>query len=205
MISTLERTCIKFACTAIHDAAKDRLPCSLSWTGRLRAPIFIWHTNSGSASSFVIKLAAERPSRLVQYTYASAAYRAAFGLGGNAASVIVPPRRSTASLIARSQLSRYRPSRKERRAASSAALRPKYREADRAVALLLAGIAEFERELIRERTGEGRKRPMTNDVRFRRKPKLTEHQRQEAIARRANGETLVMIAPSCAVSASAPA
>jgi DNA invertase Pin-like site-specific DNA recombinase len=31
---------------------------------------------------------------------------------------------------------------------------------------ILAAIAEFERELIRERTGEGRKRAMTNGVKF---------------------------------------
>ncbi len=35
---------------------------------------------------------------------------------------------------------------------------------------LLAAIAEFERELIRERTGEGRKRVMANGVKFGRKP-----------------------------------
>jgi DNA invertase Pin-like site-specific DNA recombinase len=34
---------------------------------------------------------------------------------------------------------------------------------------LLAGIAEFERELIRERTGEGRKRAMAAGVKFSRK------------------------------------
>jgi DNA invertase Pin-like site-specific DNA recombinase len=37
---------------------------------------------------------------------------------------------------------------------------------------MLAAIAEFERELIRERTGQGRKRAMQNGVRFGRKPKL---------------------------------
>jgi DNA invertase Pin-like site-specific DNA recombinase len=61
---------------------------------------------------------------------------------------------------------------------------------------LLAAIAEFERELIRERTGEGRKRAMAKGVRFGREPKLTAHQRQEAIARRDAGETLVEIARS---------
>ena len=54
----------------------------------------------------------------------------------------------------------------------------------RLLSTLLAAIAEFERELIRERTGEGRKRAMAKGVRFGRKPKLTQHQRQEAIARR---------------------
>jgi DNA invertase Pin-like site-specific DNA recombinase len=66
----------------------------------------------------------------------------------------------------------------------------------RLLSTLLAAIAEFERELIRERTGEGRKRAMAKGVRFGRKPKLTHHQRQEAIARRAAGETLVEIARS---------
>jgi DNA invertase Pin-like site-specific DNA recombinase len=41
---------------------------------------------------------------------------------------------------------------------------------------MLAAIAEFERELIRERTGEGRKRAMQNGIRFGRKPKLSNFQ-----------------------------
>src|SRR5436190_958194 len=65
----------------------------------------------------------------------------------------------------------------------------------RLLSILLAAIAEFERELIRERTGEGRKRAMAKGVRFGRKPKLTAHQRQEAIARRDAG-VLVEIARS---------
>src|ERR1700675_1560088 len=51
----------------------------------------------------------------------------------------------------------------------------------RLLSTLLAAIAEFERELIRERTGEGRKRAMANGIKFGRKPKLTPHQRQEAV------------------------
>ena len=43
---------------------------------------------------------------------------------------------------------------------------------------MLGGLAEFERELIRARTDEGRKRAQVS-------------QRQEALARRANGEALV--------------
>jgi DNA invertase Pin-like site-specific DNA recombinase len=50
---------------------------------------------------------------------------------------------------------------------------------------VLAGIAEFERELIRERTGEGRKRAMAAGVKFGRKRKLSDYQRKEAIKRRA--------------------
>jgi DNA invertase Pin-like site-specific DNA recombinase len=65
---------------------------------------------------------------------------------------------------------------------------------------ILAGLAEFERELIRSRTGEGRERAKANGVRFGRKPKLTPHQRTEALARRANGELLIDIAKSYAVS-----
>jgi DNA invertase Pin-like site-specific DNA recombinase len=49
---------------------------------------------------------------------------------------------------------------------------------------VLAGLAEFERALILARTGEGRMRAMARGVRFGRKPKLTEHQAAEAIARR---------------------
>ena len=40
----------------------------------------------------------------------------------------------------------------------------------RLLSTLLAAIAEFERELIRERTGEGRKRAMAKGVRFGRRP-----------------------------------
>jgi DNA invertase Pin-like site-specific DNA recombinase len=65
---------------------------------------------------------------------------------------------------------------------------------------MLAGIAEFERELIRARTGEGRKRAQARGVKFGRPSKLTAHQRQEAIQRLAAGETLVEIARSYNVS-----
>lgn len=67
---------------------------------------------------------------------------------------------------------------------------------------LLAAIAEFERELIKERTGDGRRRAMANGVKFGRKPKLSDYQRQEAIKRRAAGETLASIAKSYAVGVS---
>lgn len=69
----------------------------------------------------------------------------------------------------------------------------------RLLSTLLAAIAEFERELIRERTGEGRKRAMANGVKFGRKPKLSAYQRAEALKRRAAGETLAEIARSYAV------
>ena len=41
---------------------------------------------------------------------------------------------------------------------------------------VLAGLAEFERELIRARTGEGRKRAKERGVRFGRPRKMTPHQ-----------------------------
>ncbi len=69
----------------------------------------------------------------------------------------------------------------------------------RLLSTLLASIAEFERELIRERTGEGRKRAMAAGVKFGRKPKLSDYQRAEAVKRRAAGETLASIAKSYGV------
>jgi DNA invertase Pin-like site-specific DNA recombinase len=65
---------------------------------------------------------------------------------------------------------------------------------------VLGGLAEFERHLILARTSEGRTRAQARGVRFDRKPKLTVHQQQEALARRAAGEALVDIARSYAVS-----
>ena len=56
---------------------------------------------------------------------------------------------------------------------------------------VLGGLAEFERELVRSRTSEGRERAKARGVVMGRKPKLTHHQRQEAMARREAGEALV--------------
>jgi DNA invertase Pin-like site-specific DNA recombinase len=64
---------------------------------------------------------------------------------------------------------------------------------------VLAAIASFERDLIRERTSDGRRRALAEGKKFGRKPKLSEYQRQEAIKRRAAGETLASIAKSYAV------
>lgn len=61
---------------------------------------------------------------------------------------------------------------------------------------VLGGLAEFERELIRARTGEGRNRAKQRGVRFGRPNKLTPHQRQEALQRLAAGETQTDIARS---------
>jgi DNA invertase Pin-like site-specific DNA recombinase len=65
---------------------------------------------------------------------------------------------------------------------------------------VLGGLAEFERHLILARTSEGRTRAQARGVRFGRKLKLSAHQQQEALARRAAGEALVDIARSYAVS-----
>src|SRR6516225_7917380 len=70
----------------------------------------------------------------------------------------------------------------------------------RLLVTMLAGIAEFERELIRARTGEGRKRAQARGVKFGRPPKLTAYQRQEAVQRLAAGETQTDIARSYGVS-----
>jgi DNA invertase Pin-like site-specific DNA recombinase len=69
----------------------------------------------------------------------------------------------------------------------------------RLLSTLLAAIAEFERELIRERTGEGRKRAMERGVKFGRKWKLSDYQRTEALKRRDMGERLADIAQSYGV------
>jgi DNA invertase Pin-like site-specific DNA recombinase len=59
---------------------------------------------------------------------------------------------------------------------------------------VLGGLAEFERELIRDRTGEGRKRAKERGVKFGRPRKMTPHQRQEALQRLAAGETMTDVA-----------
>jgi DNA invertase Pin-like site-specific DNA recombinase len=71
----------------------------------------------------------------------------------------------------------------------------------RLIITVLAGLAEFERELIRSRCGEGITRAKARGVRFGRPPKLTPHQRAEARARLAGGETRSDIARSYNVDA----
>jgi DNA invertase Pin-like site-specific DNA recombinase len=65
---------------------------------------------------------------------------------------------------------------------------------------ILGGLAEFERHLILTRTDEGRQRAKARGIKFGRKPKLTKHQREEALARVAQGETLTAVARSYNVS-----
>ncbi len=59
---------------------------------------------------------------------------------------------------------------------------------------VLGGLAEFERELIRARTSEGRERAKARGVHMGRPPKLTPHQKKEALRRREDGETTREIA-----------
>jgi DNA invertase Pin-like site-specific DNA recombinase len=61
---------------------------------------------------------------------------------------------------------------------------------------VLGGLAEFERELIRTRTSEGRVRAKARGVKLGRRPKLTSYQQREARSRRANGVSLTEIARS---------
>ena len=66
---------------------------------------------------------------------------------------------------------------------------------------VLGGLAEFERDLIRARTGEGRTRAKARGVKMGRKPKLTDHQKAEALERRDAGkESLAEIGRSYNVS-----
>jgi DNA invertase Pin-like site-specific DNA recombinase len=68
---------------------------------------------------------------------------------------------------------------------------------------VLGGLAEFERDLIRARTAEGRERAQARGVKMGRKRKLTPHQRREAIYRRDHlGESLADVARSYNVSRS---
>jgi DNA invertase Pin-like site-specific DNA recombinase len=70
----------------------------------------------------------------------------------------------------------------------------------RLILTVLGGLAEFERDLIRTRTGEGRERAKARGVRMGRPPKLTPHQVKEALRRRDAGEPMRDIARSYNVS-----
>jgi DNA invertase Pin-like site-specific DNA recombinase len=65
---------------------------------------------------------------------------------------------------------------------------------------VLGGLAEFERELIKTRTSEGRTRARARGVKMGRKPKLTPYQRCEALRRREQGEPVREIARTYNVS-----
>ena len=65
---------------------------------------------------------------------------------------------------------------------------------------ILGGLAEFERELIRARTSEGRKRAKARGLHMGRPPALNRDQRREALARRDAGEALTDIARTFGVS-----
>ena len=70
----------------------------------------------------------------------------------------------------------------------------------RLMVTILAGLAEFERELILARTSDGRARAKARGVRFGRPAALTPHQRQEALQRLANGDAQADVARSFNVS-----
>jgi DNA invertase Pin-like site-specific DNA recombinase len=70
----------------------------------------------------------------------------------------------------------------------------------RLMVIVLGGLAEFERELIRARTSEGRARAKARGVKVGRRPKLTNHQKREASDGRAAGEAVRDIARSFNVS-----
>jgi DNA invertase Pin-like site-specific DNA recombinase len=65
---------------------------------------------------------------------------------------------------------------------------------------VLGGLAEFERDLIRARTGEGRARAVARGVKMGRKPKMTPNQMKEALRRRDAGEPMRDIAKDFNVS-----
>lgn len=66
---------------------------------------------------------------------------------------------------------------------------------------VLGGLAEFEREIIRARTEEGRVRAKARGQSLGRRPKLTLHQQNEVRTRKAAGEAVREIARSYNVSA----
>ena len=65
---------------------------------------------------------------------------------------------------------------------------------------VLGGLAEFERELIKARTSEGRKRAQARGVHMGRPSALNRDQQREALARREAGEALTDIARTFGVS-----
>ena len=72
--------------------------------------------------------------------------------------------------------------------------------AGRLMLTVLGGLAEFERELIKSRTSEGRERAKRSGVKMGRKPKLTPHQIAEVRDRKRLGESVRLLARSYGVS-----
>ena len=72
----------------------------------------------------------------------------------------------------------------------------------RLMVTMLAGLAEFERELILARTSEGRKRAQAAGVKMGRPPKLSPFQQREALQRLAAGESPRVIGRSYGVNRS---
>ena len=68
---------------------------------------------------------------------------------------------------------------------------------------VLGGLAEFERDLIRARTSEGRERAKVRGQHMGRPPKMTVAQKQEARRRRKDGEPVADLARSYGVSPAA--
>jgi DNA invertase Pin-like site-specific DNA recombinase len=62
--------------------------------------------------------------------------------------------------------------------------------AGRLMLTILGGLAEFERELIKARTAEGRERAKGRGVRMGRKHKLTPHQQDEVRKRKGEGQSV---------------
>ncbi len=71
--------------------------------------------------------------------------------------------------------------------------------AGRAMMQMVGVFAEFERRMIEERTKAGREAARRRGVRLGRKPKLTAHQRREALQRLQNGDTPTDIARTMGV------
>lgn len=74
--------------------------------------------------------------------------------------------------------------------------------AGRLMLTILGGLAEFERSLIAERTGEGRERARREGRRLGRPPKLTSHQKALIAQWRAEGQDNAQIARALGVSRS---
>ena len=65
---------------------------------------------------------------------------------------------------------------------------------------VLGGLAEFEREAIRARTSEGRRRAVARGIKLSRRPNLTPHQVREGLRCRDVGDAVREIMRSCNVS-----